>query len=239
MAERKAIGKQMRFEIFKRDGFKCQYCGRSAPDVLLEIDHIIPVAEGGDNSSMNLVTSCQDCNRGKGKRKLSDKATISKQKAELENLNQRREQLEMMAEWRKELRAFKSSLTTEAIEEIKRVSGMDYFDQSLTTKLECWIDEFGIDTVMEAIPISYAKYFHAYSYHGVSRWREAFYKIGGIIHNKKLASENGMKTFSLKISNLDYEFLKTEVGIEVKDGMLVGEICVPYMKYLKERKGKS
>ena len=43
----------------------CQYCGQSAPDVVLEVDHIVPVAEGGDNDIMNLITSCRDCNRGK------------------------------------------------------------------------------------------------------------------------------------------------------------------------------
>ena len=45
--KRKSITKSVRFEVFKRDGFKCQYCGASAPDVILEVDHIVPVAEGG------------------------------------------------------------------------------------------------------------------------------------------------------------------------------------------------
>ena len=44
-----------------------------APDVILEVDHINAVANGGKNEIMNLVTSCFDCNRGKGKNKLSDK----------------------------------------------------------------------------------------------------------------------------------------------------------------------
>ena len=66
MAERKALSKKLRFEVFKRDKFTCQYCGRMAPDVILEVDHINPVAEGGNNNFNNLVTACQDCNRGKG-----------------------------------------------------------------------------------------------------------------------------------------------------------------------------
>ena len=72
MAKRKSLSKGTRFNIFKRDGFTCQYCGAQPPDVVLEVDHILPVCEGGDNDPMNLVTSCEDCNRGKGK-KLLDK----------------------------------------------------------------------------------------------------------------------------------------------------------------------
>jgi 5-methylcytosine-specific restriction endonuclease McrA len=66
MAEkRKTISKKTRFEVFKRDGFVCQYCGAHPPAVILEPDHINPVCNGGGNGIDNLVTSCFDCNRGK------------------------------------------------------------------------------------------------------------------------------------------------------------------------------
>ena len=65
MAKRKNLSKSVRFEVFKRDSFTCQYCGKSAPDVVLEVDHIIPVSKGGDNDISNLITSCFECNRGK------------------------------------------------------------------------------------------------------------------------------------------------------------------------------
>ena len=58
------IGPKIRFEVFKRDNFKCQYCGNSAPDVILHVDHIIPVAEKGSNDLKNLITSCKQCNLG-------------------------------------------------------------------------------------------------------------------------------------------------------------------------------
>lgn len=61
-----AISKKLRFEIFKRDNFTCQYCGRQTPDVILEVDHISPKAKGGDDDIQNLITSCFDCNHGKG-----------------------------------------------------------------------------------------------------------------------------------------------------------------------------
>lgn len=59
------ISKTLRFEIFKRDGFKCGYCGRTPPTVTLEIDHINPKANDGTNDINNLISACFDCNRGK------------------------------------------------------------------------------------------------------------------------------------------------------------------------------
>lgn len=57
--------KSLRFEVFARDGFICQYCGSRPPDVVLEVDHIHPRSRGGTDDIINLVTSCYDCNRGK------------------------------------------------------------------------------------------------------------------------------------------------------------------------------
>ena len=68
---RKPISTRTRFEIFKRDGFTCQYCGAVPPAVILHVDHIIPVCDGGSNSRDNLTTSCQQCNLGKGPVSLS------------------------------------------------------------------------------------------------------------------------------------------------------------------------
>jgi len=103
MAKRKSLSKKLRFEVFKRDSFTCQYCGRSAPDVVLEIDHIEPVSEGGTNDILNLITSCKDCNSGKSNRLLSDDAVIRQRKEQLDELNERREQLEMLMNWQRGL----------------------------------------------------------------------------------------------------------------------------------------
>lgn len=69
--KRTAISKKTRFEVFKRDGFKCQYCGAHPPSVLLHVDHINPVFLGGVNNEENLITSCSPCNLGKGARSLT------------------------------------------------------------------------------------------------------------------------------------------------------------------------
>lgn len=68
---RKPLSKRVRFEVFKRDGFRCMYCGAHPPDVLLEADHITPVVDGGENTEDNLITACFNCNRGKGAVPLS------------------------------------------------------------------------------------------------------------------------------------------------------------------------
>jgi HNH endonuclease len=67
---RVALSKKTRFEIFKRDGFTCQYCGAHPPGIVLHVDHIIAVSAGGSNRKDNLVTSCESCNQGKGARDL-------------------------------------------------------------------------------------------------------------------------------------------------------------------------
>jgi HNH endonuclease len=127
---RKAISKKTRFEVFKRDGFACQYCGATAPDVVLHVDHINPVAGGGDNDILNLVTSCEPCNLGKGARTLDDKSAIAKQRAQLEELNQRREQLEMMLNWRQGM----SDLDEQQI---------DAFNAEFETATGCQLNEHG------------------------------------------------------------------------------------------------
>lgn len=89
MAERKSISKKTRFQVFKRDEFRCCYCGQCPPNVVLEVDHIIAVANGGTNQIDNLITACFDCNRGKSAeplesvpQALSEKIAMQQEKAD-------------------------------------------------------------------------------------------------------------------------------------------------------------
>lgn len=64
--KRKPIKPSLRFEVLKRDNYRCQMCGVTAKDgATLEIDHITPVSKGGTNDAGNLQVLCRDCNAGK------------------------------------------------------------------------------------------------------------------------------------------------------------------------------
>lgn len=65
-----------RFEVLRRDNFTCRYCGASAPDVKLEVDHVVPQSRGGSDAPWNLVASCETCNRGKSATEL-DKPLVA------------------------------------------------------------------------------------------------------------------------------------------------------------------
>ena len=175
MAKRKSMPKGLRFEVFKRDAFKCQYCGRSAPDVILEVDHIKPVASGGTNELINLVTSCRDCNRGKGKKNLSDTSTVERQRKQLEDLNEIREQTEMMIMWKKSLMEVENKQVT-AIEDYIAVAVDAEITETGRKKLHSLIQRFGFSEVYDATIIAFNKY---------SDTAVAFDKIGGICYNRK------------------------------------------------------
>lgn len=155
-AKRKTISSKMRFEVFKRDKFTCQYCGRMAPDVILEVDHIKPVVDGGANDLINLVTSCKDCNRGKGKRKLSDDSAVKMQQEQLKDLAAKSEQLEMMVKWKDELLALGD----------KEVDILcDYIDQTYRCtiqspgrdKMRIWLKKYSVEELIDAIDDAFAR----------------------------------------------------------------------------------
>lgn len=64
--ERSKMSDSLRYNVMKRDGFRCCICGSSAEDgVKLHVDHIVPVSRGGKTEMSNLRTLCDRCNLGK------------------------------------------------------------------------------------------------------------------------------------------------------------------------------
>lgn len=57
-----------RYNIYLRDGNTCQYCGRELPRTDLNLDHVVPRAQGGRTTWENVVCCCIDCNLSKGAR---------------------------------------------------------------------------------------------------------------------------------------------------------------------------
>lgn len=149
--KRKGISKKIRFEVFKRDSFKCQYCGASAPDVLLVIDHIQPFSKNGDDSILNFITACQPCNAGKSDRTLSDNSTLTKQKQQLDDLNDRREQIGMMLDWRNSLKL----LSNEQVQHIKNywssIAIGWSINESADADIKSLINKYGLEKVLDGI----------------------------------------------------------------------------------------
>lgn len=63
---RRPIPPSIRFFVLRRDDFTCQYCGGRPPKIVLHVDHLKAVANGGSNHPNNLIAACDDCNIGKG-----------------------------------------------------------------------------------------------------------------------------------------------------------------------------
>lgn len=170
-----ALSKKIRFEVFKRDDFTCMYCGRKTPDVVLEIDHIIPRAEGGDDDIQNLVTSCFECNRGKGATPL-DKV---KTRDDLE------EDLYLLAERELQIREYRKILQSKRNREDSDISKLSQYwsersegKYSLTEQgqqsLKSFLKDFMPEQIKEAIDIAYSK---------ITIPEQRFKYMCGILHN--------------------------------------------------------
>lgn len=142
--KRKAIGKKARFEIFERDNFTCQYCGKTPPEVTLHVDHIIPVYEGGTNDPENLRTSCSDCNLGKGKK------TLGKQVNDKDSRRRAQEAMEAVGMAKSFSKASKSriKLRKEVKEYIISLVDDDEIKPANVTAVINGIKEFGVDQTM-------------------------------------------------------------------------------------------
>ena len=192
MTERIPIGKKLRFEIFKRDSFTCQYCGKKAPDVVLEIDHIKPVASGGDNTLLNLVTSCYDCNHGKGARELSDDSVIVKQRDQLDALQERRVQIDMMIEWQSGLSDISQYELDSVVETINNVLPKDISLNNIYKNiLRKLINKYGISVVLESVSIGESQYLEYSGLEVIPSSIDLFLdKLPGICKAQKMFIEN-------------------------------------------------
>ena len=192
--KRKNLSKKIRFEVFKRDSFTCQYCGVKAPNVVLQCDHIEPVSKGGGNDIMNLITACVDCNSGKSDRRLSDESVVEKQRQQLEELQERREQVEAMFKWQADLANMEESY----------VDGLASFWDNLVpgwSVSESGRDDirklrrtFTTEDIMEAMKTATQYIIYESGKVTSESWSAAWSKIGGICHiNKAELDKPGLK----------------------------------------------
>lgn len=190
--KRKSISEKVRFEVFKRDSFKCQYCGRCAPDVLLRLDHIEPHSKGGSDNITNLITACFECNSGKGAVRLSDTSLIQKTREQCEELQEKRNQLEAMMQWRKKLMHADKSAAAMAGKMWEDLTPGYTLNEHGLKLLSSWIRKFGFDPVLEAMSISSEHYLRRDN--GGTLTNEsvnlAFSKIPGVCYFKKVEKDD-------------------------------------------------
>lgn len=181
MSKRPSLSKKLRFEVFKRDSFTCQYCGESAPSVVLNADHIHPVKEGGTTDLLNLITSCFACNAGKKDKLLSDDTAVKKQKAQLDELNERREQIEMMLEWRHGLQSLRDTEITAICDEWDSLTKTYSLSPHGIESAKKLLRKFGLVTVLDAMNIA-TQYFKigADDLYISESVEQAWSKVGGI-----------------------------------------------------------
>lgn len=170
------VSKKTRFEVFKRDKFTCQYCGRKAPNVVLNCDHIKPVAENGSNGIMNLVTSCADCNIGKSDRRLDDSASVEKARRQAELMQERSEQIEMMAEWAENVSMMRAEI--DAINRALHGMGIGRLTTQGEAEARKILKKYTIAEYIYALVVAIDSY-------GIEK---GFDKINGICYNKRLES---------------------------------------------------
>lgn len=179
---RVAIPRSVRFEVFKRDRFTCQYCGGKAPDVVLHCDHMKPVAEGGGNDMMNLVTSCQPCNSGKGKRRIDDMTVIERQRRQIEELEERRAQLEMMLQWRDGLATLDADKVEAIVAHICAKSDLGP-NENGRQHIRRWLAKYTLDAIFSAIDEAFARNltFDAKGKADPVAWEQAFARVPSVI----------------------------------------------------------
>lgn len=145
-----STGKKLRFEIFKRDNFACQYCGKGVPDVILEIDHIIPRVSGGGDEIENLLTACFDCNRGKAGNELGVSLLVKKDtQAEIEKIQQ-------LEAYYKHIKKYQK-IINQQVDQIELLFKA-YFSRTLTDygkkTVEKFLRKLPFETVQEAMSIA-------------------------------------------------------------------------------------
>ena len=152
---RKSLSKRIRFEVFKRDGFTCQYCGSHPPSVVLHVDHVHPVAEGGTNDIDNLITSCEGCNQGKGAKLLSEIPQSLSNKAE--ELREREEQIKGYTHILRERAARIEDETWQVAEVLSPGSSESGFDRRNLISIKQFLERMPSWLVVEAAEMAYSR----------------------------------------------------------------------------------
>lgn len=184
-----AVSKSVRFEVFARDVFTCQYCGQRPPDAILECDHIHPQSKGGGDEIVNLITSCYDCNRGKRAKVISEVAP--RPDADLAFLKVQQE----MAEVRRFLKAKqKLDALQKRAQRVLQETWGEYLTQTIPNSrvLTPWINTYGVEEVERSIKIATIAYASGrFGFEEDRAFNKLLPYIGAILRNRRTDKESG------------------------------------------------
>ena len=184
--KRKNLSKRTRFEIFKRDGFRCVYCGTTPVQSALRVDHVIPVAENGTNVPENLVTSCHDCNAGKAATPLEKKRLTKPMLtvAHTDHVEQIREYLKVQKQI--------AEARQEAAEELAEYwqAKIGPMSEDMFNRLSGIIHELPSDKLIEAINIVARKFGKMNHFHSYDATKRAKY-FNGILRKWRTEANGG------------------------------------------------
>lgn len=151
---RRALSVRTRFEIFKRDDFQCRYCGGRSPAVVLQVDHIVPVSQGGNDDPMNLVTSCWECNAGKSDVPLGATLTAEDPEEKAIVLLERERQLREYNEVLKAIRRRREDEGQELVNYWCQGTGTDYLPQTWWIWLQRELETVPAETIRRAMAVA-------------------------------------------------------------------------------------
>jgi hypothetical protein len=164
----RALPKKLRFEVLKRDGFRCRYCGATPAQAMLHVDHVVPVAKGGTNDPMNLVVACQPCNSGKGAVSLDDPSKTTKQTAAA--LREHAEQImEYLAAQQKHSHAVSAVLESLA-REMEKIAGYPLAKNEFSG-LRGHLRSFSAEDIVAAFSLAIERINPTTDYHRTKVWR--------------------------------------------------------------------
>lgn len=144
--------KRLRFEILKRDGFRCRYCGADAVQAVLHVDHVIPSSRGGTDDPQNLITACAACNGGKSDIRLDESLIAETEPAE--ELRKQAEDIRTYLEAVKEREGAKDDVREYVFQRFMSEVGcrVNIYDEVATYQhLSNAIESNGLDSVLTAV----------------------------------------------------------------------------------------
>lgn len=151
--------------------------------MVLHLDHIQPVSKGGNNTVLNYITACQECNSGKSNRLLSDNSVVTKQKQQLDDLQERREQLEMMMEWHSCLKSIEKDSLDIAVNAINTALNGFSVKEERRKDVQKLVKQYGLNAVLEAVDTAETQYLELGEDGSATRESAemTYKKIGGIL----------------------------------------------------------